>query len=302
MLKKYDAQTTLSNALIFGAGQSGQCAYANLIDSHRIMGFLDNNPVKQGQLLQEVEIYSPDALATLDFEVIYIASEYIESIQKQLTDVYNVPAAKIKTLPSYMTKPMQFADHPGSESLAIQLLQWLCRSFEKANIHYFLDAGTLLGIVRDGALIPWDDDLDIGIPLAELDKTIALLESKIDALQQLTGKQWQLAKIFNSIEFGAIKPGDIRSLKLICVQEQAVLPMVDLFIKYPNGKFADYTLASRGIRIPIEHFQSTETIEFKGVAMKLPAAPELYLESYYGDWRTPKKEWDVGMIKSASSF
>ena len=34
---------------------------------------------------------------------------------------------------------------------------------EKHNIRYWIDMGTLLGIIRDNELIPWDHDVDIAV-------------------------------------------------------------------------------------------------------------------------------------------
>lgn len=295
-----------SKILIFGAGLSGLSAWNNLKNTHEILGFIDNNPDKQNQTFCQLPVFAPEKLLNLNFDHIFIASEYIESIKAQLIGEVKTPPEKVITLPSYMTKPMQFGQQAGSAEAGVQVLCWLCQTLNEADVHYFLDAGTLLGIVRDNALIPWDDDLDIGIPLNELQRVRLLLEKRLGELDSLTGACWSVSQVISEHPFGAIKSGDIRSLKLSAQQNaqtsDVTLPMVDLFVKYPNGQIADYALASRGISMPIEHFTETEMIQFAGISMKTPAKPELYLERYYGDWKTPKKEWDVGMINSASSF
>lgn len=55
-----------------------------------------------------------------------------------------------------------------------QLLFYIDKLFTEHDIIYWIDYGTLLGAVRDGAMIPWDTDIDIGILAPDIEKIFAL--------------------------------------------------------------------------------------------------------------------------------
>lgn len=82
------------------------------------------------------------------------------------------------------------------KALLVEMLKKLDVFFAENNITYYLAYGTLLGAVRHKGFIPWDDDVDLLVPRADVVKLIHLCENKKEELAALN---------LEIIEYGANK-------------------------------------------------------------------------------------------------
>lgn len=65
------------------------------------------------------------------------------------------------------------------QSKILEIFKEVKKICEKNNIRYFGIDGTCLGAVRHGGFIPWDDDMDIGVPVEDMGRLVNLLKSEL---------------------------------------------------------------------------------------------------------------------------
>lgn len=54
----------------------------------------------------------------------------------------------------------------------LPMMEWFHQFCGENNIPYYMIGGTMLGAMRHGGFIPWDDDVDIGVPREDFDKML----------------------------------------------------------------------------------------------------------------------------------
>lgn len=60
--------------------------------------------------------------------------------------------------------------------ISVYILILFDKFCQENGLTYFLDSGTALGAVRHGGFIPWDDDIDVGMPRKDYERLLRLQE------------------------------------------------------------------------------------------------------------------------------
>ncbi|GHV69806.1 LPS cholinephosphotransferase [Spirochaetia bacterium] len=106
--------------------------------------------------------------------------------------------------------------------IQIEILDEFVKICKKHNLIHFLVGGTLLGAARHKGFIPWDDDIDVGMPREDFEKFIKICENELDAgyyiqAYNITDAYWRAYLImykkntvlFNEDEFSFIEDDGI---------------------------------------------------------------------------------------------
>jgi phosphorylcholine metabolism protein LicD len=189
---------------------------------------------------------------------------------------------------------------------SIEILKDVIEVLNRHKIEYYLDFGTLLGAVRDGKLIPWDDDIDISLlnedDYKRLPEVLSTLRwdygwrpSLLTYKKSYGRRVRKNRKLFhNGVDFTSPESysiAKIRNHRFMFFGRGNCC--VDIFCKYERDEKLYWEAYGKINSMPKELLKDgLTTIDFYGVECKIPKDYENYLEFKYGEeWRVPKKEW-----------
>lgn len=186
---------------------------------------------------------------------------------------------------------------PGSNQLtgkyariALKMLSRVTRILMKNDIPYILEAGTLLGVIRENRLLPWDNDLDLTVTKQQERKLLSIIPKFRWLGYKVSVKRYQRdLKYFQAGEVRIVK---IKSLSFPFFKTNVVL---DIFIKKLIGDEYYWTV---GVKKPVlksvprRFYENLDLIKFQNEPYSVPQDHVGYLKEHYGDWKTPVKKWN----------
>jgi hypothetical protein len=141
----------------------------------------------------------------------------------------------------------------------------ICKKF---GVRYYFSEGTALGLYRNGDLIDWDDDIDIGMEDKEYDKFIE------KCMPELVNRGYYLIYNYipaiNSHLLSFLKNGQLIDIENVKVGKKCISKL---------GKLCDELFP---------HIQKLTVKDWRG--RKFPVPEESYYVYLYGkEWNIPKK-------------
>jgi len=215
-----------------------------------------------------------------------------------------------------------------NEKAAIEALGQVKEVLDKHGIKYWLDMGTLLGAVRNGKIIPWDHDIDLGLWDAQIsnihqihkefcDKGFAVDIVKLRKEKCLISfnyyhladnnaiRKWLVIKnsggkllhclnhVLSIPNYDAVE-SEATSITKTLARISLILPNILKKQCYRIIRSVEPKIGSEyvTVAVPSHYFQNLSTSMFYGMEFRVPSPVEKYLEYRYGeDWRIPRKDY-----------
>ncbi len=171
----------------------------------------------------------------------------------------------------------------------LKLTGMVTEFLDKNEVDYWLEGGTLIGVMREKRLLPWDHDVDLSMKAEDLGKIV----KKIKKFRYRYGYRVEFVR--NKEDSAPLKEGEIRLIK-IQSRRLFILPgfvQVDLFVKVRHENAMFWSIRNKALKsTPAEFTDHLIKTDFEGMSLSIPEDYDGYLRYRYGDWMTPQKEYD----------
>jgi len=257
--------------------------------------------------------------------------KYLDSIYDSWDDAFKEKSLKKLrpcTIKDKLDKVIRIGQHEGkrfkyhcNKTQGLLLLKKTIQVLEKHDVAYYLDFGTLIGAMREKGFIDWDDDIDISllreedyykmqVVLRDIRKTglsayRATFATSIENRKKKAEKNKDIEVFVDKIDF--MNEHNTRIIKVIhrnrfekfivkllnkLGQKRMGGKSLDIFFKYKIDDKLVW-MAQNKLHEIDANLLSDELIDiyFYDIKCKIPKNYDEYLTSMYGDWKTPKKDW-----------
>lgn len=176
--------------IVFGSSRiSGMIIHFLRVKGIVVDAIIDNDEMRQGKKAFGIDIFKPEKILNpyQNDVIVLIASAHQESMIDQLQKMgyqYNKDVVKVIDLVALM-KDFSFDNNEGYVEMTLDevkktqmdILSFLHEICQENNLKYCISGGTLLGAVRHGGYIPWDDDIDIVMEINDIKKLSEILKN-----------------------------------------------------------------------------------------------------------------------------
>lgn len=278
----------MEKIIVFGASTGGKYYIENQ-RQYEVLAVVDNDSSKHGKQLKDgVFIISPEEITEYPFDRIVIASMYIDGITEQLTEKIGIDRRQIEYAPKRLMKTniCSFEDE-ATVTFAKQVLFDLTAFLTEKKYTYFLNFGTLLGIVRENRLLPWDDDIDIAV----LNKDVNLQRFS-EEIQRFFSRYAE-HKVY---QMKVDSEGELAGID-VAIESDKILPFaISVDLAKERGEHMYLPID----KIDASFFKKQDIVQFDQVDLFAPSPHEEYLTYVYNDWKTVKK--DVSFMDNTTTY
>lgn len=113
------------------------------------------------------------------------------------------------------------------QAIELDILKQVLEILKKHDLTYYMLGGTLLGAVRHQGFIPWDDDIDIGLPRPDYERFLTCARRELSApyrLHDIREKDSDYCYYYARVE-----NTDFRLLRSAALKQSEVYVWIDIF-------------------------------------------------------------------------